>query len=248
MNASLSRRTINIVFSFFTGSALFFSVLLVFIPLRSIDDLFLGAFFVGCGGGSAGYILLFALVSGGAAGIFTETVGTRNRILLFFRDSIKRKLLLALLSLFSMCGYLFVNIAIRFKYITIGKQITETVAKAVGRGAYDVAVDIPRPVKYLIVAEGYSLSEDELLRTGIIGKNLARDIAAECANTEGAYLYLTGARRCFAMVSFPSGVYASKQFLLAPSSGKVIFRIRREIKKDRFGKRYDRFIIYKIDG
>lgn len=196
---------------------------------------------------SFNFILLTTILCGGTLGVYMELKKNTAKIIRFFQGNIVRKTYPVLCAILA---FLFWDARDKFlydKYRIFADEIVKTVSDSVYSGDMTPEIDNRLKIDYILVTEAYSLTEENLLKTGKISKKLAKSMAQRNASTEGTYLHIAKKDRVMAVKSFKPGIDVDNRFQLSRVGNKIKFHIQKKTAKDSFGKKNVKFVIYAIE-
>jgi hypothetical protein len=195
--------------------------------------------------------LLAAILSGGTVGIYMEFKKNTNKVIRFFQGSVIKKTALLLTAYFFIRFVLILDSAVHKhiygKYELFATEIAKTVSDGISSGNLTPEIDNRLKIDYVLVTEAYSLTEENLLKTGKISEKLAKSMAQRNASTEGTYLHIAKNDKVMAVAVLKPGIDVENRFHLTQTGSKIRFYVRRETKKDKFGKRFEEFVIYAVE-
>lgn len=188
----------------------------------------------------------------GLLGVYLELKKSSNDIINYFQDSFLRKIYpiigvslivaVSLMSLVKIDDYLYK------KYRLFAKEITERIYKSFVEGKTTVEIDNRWGIEYILVTEAYSLTKESLLKTGKVSKKLAKSMTKKNAESDGTYLHLAKDDKVMAVVSFNPYISVENHFQIARVKDKIRFFVRKEKRKDIFGKNeHEELVIYKVN-
>ncbi|MFH0947709.1 MAG: hypothetical protein V1833_01745 [Elusimicrobiota bacterium] len=187
--------------------------------------------------------------------VFLEITKTENKVLLFFQGDLIRKLelllaaVLLILMLFFIMKYVNILASMKYeKYVIFANEITSEVLKNAHSGKMTTEINNRLGIDFVLVVGAYSPIEEKLLKTGKISRNLAKLMASHNTGSEGTYLHLAKGDKVMTVADFDSYIEVADIFQLEKVKDKIKFYVRKEKRKDRFGKsEYEYFVIYKIE-
>ncbi|MFA5780242.1 MAG: hypothetical protein WC947_08910 [Elusimicrobiota bacterium] len=185
-------------------------------------------------------------------GVFIELKKINARIIIFFQGSIIHKIYLILsviliivlvFSIWKAFDNLFFG-----KYKTFGDKIVNTVYQSVERGETVIEIENELDLDYVLIVGGYDIPKKEILKSGLLDKKLVDKSAKKNPQEDGIYIHLIKNNNVLAVKGFKDNIAIEGKCKIAKLGNKIKFYVRKEMRKDMFGKlNYEYLIIYKIE-
>ncbi|MFH1283491.1 MAG: hypothetical protein ABII27_07480, partial [bacterium] len=199
-------RLLNAIIAFLLGSFLGFMVVGVFIGVLFIYPVFLDYF------SNTGFNLLAIsiIIVSGAYFIMLEFGKSNNRMIVYFQGSVLKKILLFVGIIFVISSAIIVPLQIHKmiygKYEIFAIEIADELENTVRKKEEIMVIDNKQNIDSILIVRGYGIPEAEILRTGIIDKNMVDKIAAINEWNEGIFLYLIKGKRLMVVQQIPWNV------------------------------------------